>query len=430
MNYQECLDYLYSQLPMFQRVGAPALKYDLSNTVALMSALGDPHLKFPAVHIAGTNGKGSSAHAISAILTSAGFTTGLFTSPHLSSFAERMRIDGTPAAEAIVTDFVNHHQNLIERIKPSFFEMTFAMAMSYFADSEVDIAIIETGLGGRLDSTNVIQPEVCLITSIGLDHTELLGDTLDKIASEKAGIIKASVPVVIGADQPDILHVFADAANKQRAPLHQSLDIEISNIQAERTAVSVDVFYHDQHRFKDLKLDVPARYFLKNIPGVIKTIDCLVDLGWKITEEDIASGLSNVQSKSGLKGRFQVLQEAPLTVADISHNLPGIIELVNQLMHIKYDRLHIVFGAVRDKKLDQMLKTLDKTGGKFYFTQSGVPRALPSLELQDLAHSLNIKGDSYSNVNEALAHIRDFADSNDMILICGSTFVVAEIEGL
>ncbi|MEO9475636.1 MAG: folylpolyglutamate synthase/dihydrofolate synthase family protein [Cyclobacteriaceae bacterium] len=430
MNYQECLDYLYSQLPMFQRVGAPALKYDLSNTFALMSALGDPHTKFPAVHIAGTNGKGSSAHALSAILTSAGYTTGLFTSPHLTSFTERMRIDGTPTKQAVVTDFVNGHTELIERIKPSFFEMTFAMAMFHFANTGVDIAIIETGLGGRLDSTNVIHPEVCLITSIGLDHTELLGDTLDKIASEKAGIIKKNVPVVIGADQPDILYVFVDVAKQKHAPLHQAVDIEISNIRAERTSVSVDVLSSKQPRFKDLKLDVPAGYFQKNIPGVLKTIDCLIDMGWEITEEDIAYGLGNVQSKSGLKGRFQVLHEEPLTVADISHNLPGITELVNQLMHIKYATLHIVFGAVRDKKLDQMLKTLAKTRGEFYFTQSGVPRALPAHELQSLAQSYNIEGDSYSNVNEAIASARHLASSDDMILICGSTFVVAEIEGL
>ena len=378
MNYQECLDYLYSQLPMFQRVGAPALKYDLSNTVALMSALGDPHTKFPTVHIAGTNGKGSSAHALSSILTSAGYTTGLFTSPHLTSFTERMRIDGTPAEQAVVTDFVNGHQALIERIKPSFFEMTFAMAMSHFADSGVDIAIIETGLGGRLDSTNVIHPEVCLITSIGLDHTEFLGDTLDKIALEKAGIIKSNVPVVIGADQADILHVFADVAKQKHAPLHQALDIEISNIRAERTSVSVDVCSNNHLLHKDLSLDIIAEYFQKNLPGVIKTVECLKDLGWKISKENITNGLSNVQSRSGLKGRFQVLQEKPLTIADISHNLPGITELVNQLAHIQYDKLHVIFGAVRDKKLDQMLKKLSNLDGHFYFTQSGVPRALPA----------------------------------------------------
>lgn len=428
MTYDECLQYLYERLPMFQRQGAAAIKKDLTNTIRLLEGLGNPHEQLRSVHIAGTNGKGTSAHALAAILQAAGYKTGLYTSPHLKSFTERIRIDGQEIPPAAVAAFVTNNQKLIESINPSFFEVTVAMAFDYFARMGVDIAIVETGLGGRLDSTNVITPLVSLITMIGYDHADLLGETLPEIAAEKAGIIKENTPVVIGADQPDLLPVFAHAATQKNAPLHTVSEI----------AVTAGPMLGPVARAFDLQLgkeqisgevDIVADYFMLNLPGVWKTITLLRDQGFDIYPEAALAGLRNVSASTGLKGRWQVLEQAPTLVADVSHNEAGISALVQQIAAVNYGALHLVMGMVRDKDVGKVLNLLP-TAAHFYFTQSGVPRSLPASDLQTLAQSKGLTGSSFTNVNDAIASAKKNAAQNDLIVVCGSTFVVAEIENL
>ncbi len=402
MTYQKALAYLYARLPMFQRVGAPALKYDLSNTRKLLDAIGNPQDDFKCVHIAGTNGKGSSAHAIAAILSASGYKTGLFTSPHLKSFTERAKVDGLEMSEAFVSEFVSDIQPAIELIDPSFFEVTFAMAVSFFAKSKVDIAVIETGLGGRLDSTNVITPIACLITMIGWDHADLLGDSLEKIASEKAGIIKSGVPVVIGAEQPELLHVFADQAKALNAPLFSASQYRVEQTLKSAEGVVLDVYNHGELLLKALKLDITAGYFQKNLPGVLKLIETLREHGWTITDENIREGLAYAKEKSGLKGRWQVLGHSPKIVADISHNLPGLQALFEQVTLENPSHLHIIFGVVKDKSVDTILELLATKPASFYFTQSSVPRSLSALALQQKAATFGLNGDVFEDVNVAL----------------------------
>ncbi|MFY0600569.1 MAG: bifunctional folylpolyglutamate synthase/dihydrofolate synthase [Cyclobacteriaceae bacterium] len=430
MNYQESLDFLYSRLPMFQRVGAPALKYNLDNTIALLSALGDPHKSLKSIHIAGTNGKGSSAHSLSAILQESGLKVGLFTSPHLKSFTERARINGTPVAERYVSHFVTDFKEVIEDVNPSFFELTFGMSMLYFQEQQVDVAVIETGLGGRLDSTNVINPEVCLITSIGLDHTDLLGDTLEEIAMEKAGIIKPNTPVVIGADQPDILHVFKNKAVESNSVLHGAGGISVLPKPKKQPVALVDVVIDGDCVFSDMILDIGASYFRKNLPGVLKVVEVLRDQGWTIFDQAIRNGLQNVTKLSGLRGRFQVIKTSPHTIADISHNLQGLTELFSQVDKMYFSELHIVFGVVKDKSIDEILLLLSKLKAEFYFTQSSVPRSMSSLELKKLAANHMMNGEAFGDVNMAIKEASHRASAGACILICGSTFVVAEIDNL
>jgi dihydrofolate synthase/folylpolyglutamate synthase len=430
MTYQESLDFLYARLPMFHRIGAAALKYDLSNTIKLLDALGNPQNEFKCIHIAGTNGKGTSAHSLSAILSTAGHRTGLFTSPHLKSFTERSRIDGLPMSEEFVAAFVSENQSIIEQISPSFFEVTFAMAMLHFRENKIDVAVVETGLGGRLDSTNIINPIVCLITSIGWDHADLLGDSLEKIATEKAGIIKANTPVVIGANQPDLLEVFQSKAKSVNASLFEARDYFISEISINTDFALVDVNFEGESLLEDLMLDVTAVYYQKNIPGILKVIDVLNDLGFEISKEHIRAGLKAVKSMSGLKGRWQTLGLKPQIIADISHNLPGLIELFKQMDRWTGNQIHIIFGVVKDKAIDQILDLLKKQPAQFYFTQSSVPRSLSSVDLKQLALETGVTGESYENVNDAIEDAKKQAQPDDLILICGSTFVVAEIEDL
>lgn len=430
MTYKESLDFLYSRLPMFQRVGAAALKYDLSNTIKLLERLGNPHGKLKCIHIAGTNGKGSSAHALASVLTHSGYQTALFTSPHLKSFTERIRINGVSASETFVADFVTQHLETISDINPSFFELTFGMAMSYFAQKKVDIAIVEVGLGGRLDSTNIITPELSLITSIGLDHTDLLGENIEEIAAEKAGIIKDNIPVVIGSDQPEILHVFENESKKKGAHLYEASEIDVATSSTSKHSTAVDVFKNGGLIYSNLELDISADYFKKNLPGVLKVLEVLGKKKWNITEESLRAGLQSVKETSGLKGRFQVLKELPLTIVDISHNLPGLTALFNQIETLNHNNFHLIFGVVQDKKIEEILSLLSTISANFYFTESNVPRSMKALELKKLALNYKIAGDSFSNVNEAIKRADNLADQNDLILICGSTFVVAEIDDL
>ncbi|MFH6983417.1 bifunctional folylpolyglutamate synthase/dihydrofolate synthase [Marinoscillum luteum] len=428
MNYQQALTYLYERLPMFQRVGAVAFKKDLGNTRRLLEALGDPQNSFKSVHIAGTNGKGSSAHALASILQSAGYKTGLYTSPHLKEFTERIRISGTEVSPEFVGQFVTQHQGLIEAINPSFFEVTVAMAFQYFASEAVDIAIIETGLGGRLDSTNVIDPLVSLITMIGYDHADLLGNTLPAIAGEKAGIIKPGRPVVIGADQPDLLSVFEAKAREVGAPLKIMRQMRV--VTGEQGVFHQDFEVLETNKpAMTLRTDITANYFLKNIPGIWGVISELKGQGFDIDVEAIRSGFANIKTQTGLKGRWQMIRQKPLVVADVSHNEPGMAQLLDQVSLVPRKRLHMIIGMVRDKDISGVLNLLPKEA-TYYFTQSSVPRSLPASDLRMQAEAMGLPGKSFDNVNEALKEAEKNAHSDDFILICGSTFVVAEIDHL
>ncbi len=428
MNYEQVLTYLYERLPMFQREGKGAFKKDLTNTIALLDGLGNPHRHFKSIHIAGTNGKGSSAHALAAILQAAGYKTGLYTSPHLKSFTERVRINGVEISESYVADFVTENQQLIERINPSFFEVTVALAFKYFADKKVDIAIIETGLGGRLDSTNVIKPILSLITMIGYDHADMLGNTLEEIAGEKAGIIKAGTPVVIGANQPGLNHVYQGKASAVKAPLYFA-DVTVNQTAESLIHQSFDLERNKETILSGLETDITARYFLKNIPGIYKCVEILNQVGLDISESHLRKGIASIKKSTGLKGRWQILNETPLIIADVSHNEPGIAVLIDQInMHVS-GQLHLVIGMVKDKDVESILNLFPK-GANYYFTQSSVPRSLSANELQHQAEKLGVSGKSFSDVNDAIKNARKNASNTDLILVCGSTFVVAEIDGL
>ena len=429
MNYQESLNYLLERLPMFQRVGKAAIKKDLGNTLLLLEALGNPHKEFKSIHIAGTNGKGTSAHALTSVLMAAGYKTGLYTSPHLKSFTERIRIDGIEVSEQFVAEFVTRHQSLIDQVKPSFFEVTVVMAFEYFRQEKVHVAVIETGLGGRLDSTNVIHPLVSLITMIGYDHMDLLGDSLDKIAFEKAGIIKPGTPVVIGNNQQEIRAVFEEVATSREAEIFFCDDYQVVPVKKNLLCNTYDVFRGGELLFENLDTDITATYFGYNIPGVLKTLQLLDNGLMSINQESIAEGFSKIKASTGLKGRMQFLGEAPLIIADISHNQPGLTTLFDQLKTEVKGNLHIVFGVVRDKGLSGILPILPTTAS-YYWTTSSVPRSLPADELRDIAHDHGIGGQSFQNVNDAIAEALKFAAKEDTIVICGSTFVVAEIDSL
>ena len=423
MTYEESLDFLYRQLPMYQRTGKAALKPNLDNTYRLLEALENPHLQLKFVHVAGTNGKGSSAHSIASILQAAGFKTGLYTSPHLKSFTERIKINGVEVPSSFIAEFVSRIKADIEVIRPSFFEVTVAMAFEYFYQRQVDIAVIEVGLGGRLDSTNVITPEVSLITSIGFDHMDLLGDTLEKIAYEKAGIIKRNIPVVIGDLQDETWPVFEAVAENLSAPIIRATAMVqlLDDMGSTRT-----ISYQNQ----SYQIDLLSDYYLSNLPGIFETVDTLRQIGWQITEDAIKKGLSNVVHSTGLKGRFQKLGEHPLMIADISHNEPGLQALFKQVGNLEFEVLHLIYGTVKDKDLKRILPILKSKSTRYYFTQSGVPRSLPVEELCEEVRKIDMVGSGYANVNMALTEARKNASSKDLILITGSTFVVAEIDEL
>ncbi len=410
---------------MFQRIGDKAFKKNLTNTLALCEALGKPHLKFKSVHIAGTNGKGTSAHTIAAILQSAGYKTGLYTSPHLKSFTERIRINGKEIKEQHVTDFVVNHKDLLEKINPSFFETIVAMAFGHFAKQQVDIAVIEVGMGGRYDSTNVITPEVSLITQIGLDHQQFLGNTLEEIAFEKAGIIKQDVPVVVGANQPDILCVFQDKADSVNAALSRANHIKIQPL---GSSASVDI-HGWGNELQDVYLSLKGNYYLKNIPGILETVSQLNQRGYQIDEEAVKTGLANVQLLTGLKGRWQKLSDTPLTICDIGHNEDGIKAILDQIETIAHQNLHMVFGTVKGKDLSSILPLLPKDAS-YYFCPADIPRALASEELCAHAKVYGLFGEVYPNVNAAMDAAQKAAVPTDMIFIGGSTFIVSEIKGL
>jgi dihydrofolate synthase/folylpolyglutamate synthase len=427
MNYQQTLDYLYGMLPMYQRIGQAAFKKDLGNTITLCQALDNPQLKFKSVHIAGTNGKGSSAHAIAAVLQAAGYKIGLYTSPHLKNFTERIRVNGQEIPTQEIVAWVGANKTLIEEVKPSFFELTVALAFDYFARQQVDVAVIEVGMGGRLDSTNVIKPEVSLITNIGLDHTAILGDSLPAIAAEKAGIIKKGVPVVIGEKQDETSPVFEQKALLEQAPLLYAAD----EFQLEKESTMGFRIRHKKAPFlEEVTPDIAAAYFIRNIPGILASLQVLQEKGFKsINKESIKTGLENVKALTGLKGRWQVLDEAPLIIADVSHNPDGIRQLLSQLQAADYQQLFMIIGTVNDKDINTVLSLLPKKAF-YYFCQADIPRALSAEDLQEQAKPHGLNGKVVHNVNTALKDARSRATENDLILITGSTFVVAEIDEL
>ncbi|MDH4091311.1 MAG: bifunctional folylpolyglutamate synthase/dihydrofolate synthase [Cyclobacteriaceae bacterium] len=429
LSYEDTLQFLYDALPMFQRIGAAALKNDLSNTLRLCAALGNPQEKFKAIHIAGTNGKGSTAHMLASILQSAGYKTGLYTSPHLKHFTERIRINGSEVRTDFVVDFVNRIHPLIAAIQPSFFEITVAMAFDYFAHNAVDVAVIEVGLGGRLDSTNVIRPELSLITNIGWDHKDLLGDSLEKIAAEKAGIIKAGVPAVISERQPEVDAIFIAKCSALSAAIYFATD-HYQAIQHDDLGMPrLNIYRNTDLVYKDIALEVQGFYQRKNVLGVIQAIDVLRSMGWTISDEHVAHGLRNVASQTGLKGRWQVLGKNPLKICDTAHNIEGILEVVNQIKVQPYKNLYMVIGMVSDKDVVPMLQLLPKEA-TYYFCEAKIPRALAASKLAARAREAGLRGTVIPDVTEAISTAAQSASSEDMIFIGGSTFVVAEIEGL
>ena len=426
MTYQEVLDYLYAQLPMFHRIGPAAYKADLSNTYQMMEYLGQPFQSFPSIHIAGTNGKGSTSHMLAAVLQQAGYKTGLYTSPHLLDFRERIRINGQMISQKSVIEFVNQHQHLFEQIGPSFFEWTVALAFDYFRKEQVDIAVIETGLGGRLDSTNVITPLVSVITNIGWDHASLLGDTLPKIAGEKAGIIKKNIPVVIGERQSSTDDVFFRFANAINSPIVWAEDTWKVDRQSHNALnQQVRAARSSDHHSLTISLDLPGLYQLKNTATVLQTVDNLRQAGMNISDEHIITALSNVKQLTGFMGRWHSLSEQPLVIADVGHNEDGIKQMVKQLTSMQYEKLHLVMGVVADKDLSGILGLLP-TDATYYFCAPALPRALPATTLAIRAQAANLKGDCYENVEAAVRSACSNASKNDLVLITGSTFVVAE----
>lgn len=426
MTYTQTLAYLFSRLPMYQRVGAVAYKADLSNTIKLMEVLGKPHTKLRCVHVAGTNGKGSSSHMLAAILQQAGYKTGLYTSPHLSDFRERIKINGKLIPKNTVVDFVENYKSHFEAIEPSFFEWSVALAFHYFAAEEVDVAVIEVGLGGRLDSTNVITPVTSLITNISLDHMNLLGDTPDKIAAEKAGIIKPKVPVTISQYQSDSQAVFNAVAKELRAPIvFADKYYRIISAHLHKGFQTITVLNRSTYESKIYELDLLGAYQQKNLMGVLYTVEVLKQKGFLIEDNMVTAALRQVVKLTGLQGRWQVLSDKPLTVADTGHNEDGITQVLDNLGRYTYKQLHFVFGAVNDKDLSKILKLLPASAS-YYFVTASVPRSLQAVELLKQAESFKLKGKAFNTVEEGWLAAKKAAKKDDFILIGGSTFVVAD----
>lgn len=428
MDYKATLDYLYDKLPMFTRIGAAALKKDLHNTIVLCSELGNPQTKFKSVHIGGTNGKGSTSHMLASVFQKAGYKTGLYTSPHLKDFRERIKVDGEMITEDFVIDFVSGQKSLIERIKPSFFEVTVAMAFSYFEKHSVDIGIIEVGLGGRLDSTNIIIPELSVITNISLDHTNLLGNTIREIASEKAGIIKSGVPVIIGENDPQADPVFIlKALETGSETFFAAESLKIRSIETVNEFMQVSVSDNENKTlFLNLLLDLTGSYQQKNLLTVLKSIEVLRSIGYQLSDDHIYNALKNVKTLTGLQGRWQIIGRDPLVICDTGHNYAGLQEVTKNIKNIPYRELHIVLGMVRDKDISGVLQLLP-SAATYYFCQPQLERGLPAVELQQKAMDIGLTGETYPSVAEALNSALAKASPDDFIFIGGSTFVVAEI---
>jgi dihydrofolate synthase/folylpolyglutamate synthase len=436
MSYQETIDYLYTRLPMFSRIGAAAIKPNLDNTIAICTYLGNPEKKLKTIHIAGTNGKGSTSHMLASIFQEAGYKTGLYTSPHLYDFRERIRVNGQMCSKDFVVEFTTRIKPFVEKIEPSFFEITVGMAFDYFEKEKVDIAIIETGLGGRLDSTNIIDPELSIITNIGFDHMALLGNTLEAIASEKAGIIKKDTPVIIGETTEVTKHVFVEKAAAENAPIYFAEDFLQHTSFQNNWQTGLFEFTQPLIHLLDAPLfskkftiecDLPGKYQSKNLKSVLVAAQLLSSMGWKLSAHKVIKALLNIKNNTGLMGRWECIQANPRIILDVAHNEPGIQALLEQLASIHYNQLHIVTGMVKDKDIQAVLKLLPKEA-QYYFTQSHIPRALPANELTEQAVAVGLHGSQFEEVNLALAHAIKNANHNDLILVIGSVFLVAEVD--
>jgi dihydrofolate synthase/folylpolyglutamate synthase len=427
MNYQETLDYLFAKLPMFSRVGAAAYKADLTNTIKLCDSLNNPQHHFKCIHIAGTNGKGSTSHMLAAILQTAGYKTGLYTSPHLKDFRERLKVDGNLCEEQFVIDFTKQLQPLIEEIEPSFFEITVAMAFEYFKQQKVDVAIIETGLGGRLDSTNIITPELSVITNIGYDHMNLLGDTLEKIAFEKAGIIKQNIPVVVGEYLAETKPVFETKAATENAPLVFAQEKRyVADWKYEHHQLAVTAANKHNDERETYHLDLPGIYQTKNLLAVLEAVHQLQIKGWNITTAIVQKALQHVKQLTGLHGRWEIIHHNPSIILDVGHNEDGVKQVVQQLELTTYNHLHIITGMVNDKDIDKVLSLLPKHA-TYYFTKAQIPRALDENVLMEKASSYNLQGKSFADVNTAIQNALTHVHKDDLILVCGSVFLVGEV---
>jgi len=425
-TYQQTLDYLFERLPMFSRIGKAALKPDLTNTIKLCEAFGNPQEKFKSIHIAGTNGKGSTSHMLSAVMQQAGYKTGLYTSPHLADFRERIRINGVPVSKEWVVGFVDKHKAVIEEISPSFFEITVAMAFEAFEEEQVDVAVIETGLGGRLDSTNVITPVLSIITNISYDHTDLLGHTLAEIAGEKAGIIKYKVPVIIGEQNDETERVFFEQA------IHKQTNVYYAETMWDMVRINNDAKYQyykaidtARREMFDLQTDLQGNYQQHNIKTVLTAAALLHNMGWKVTPQSAMKSLMNVKAATGLRGRWEWLQEHPAIICDVAHNPAGLKEVLEQWKHVKATNKHIVIGFVKDKDVAEALK-LFPTDATYYFCNADNPRALPATELKNIAESMGLKGAPYSSVKDAIDTAKNALSHDDALLITGSFFIVGE----
>jgi len=399
-----------------------------TNTIKLCAALGNPQHQFKSIHVAGTNGKGSTSHMLASILQTAGYKTGLYTSPHLVDFRERIKIDGVYCSKEFVVEFTEKIKPLIATIQPSFFEITVAMAFSYFAEQKVDIAVIEVGLGGRLDSTNIITPEVSIITNIGLDHTQFLGDTIPQIAGEKAGIIKKDVPCIVSEYTEETKPVF-DAAAIHTSLAYGSELYSVLNTKYAHDYLTVEVLNKKTNGTQTYQLDLNGSYQAKNIQGVLGAVDILKTKGWQISNQHILDGLSHVKKNTGLYGRWQMIGTNPTTVVDVAHNVAGIQTLLAQIKLVNHQQLHIVFGMVKDKDIDSVLALLP-IQATYYFTQAQIERAIDANELQQKAGQHGLTGNVFAHVNEAIAAAQKQAQVTDLIVVCGSVFLVGEIEGI
>lgn len=407
MNYQDTLAYLFNQVPMFQRVGASAYKEGLENTLTLDAHFNHPHRQFRTIHVAGTNGKGSVSHTLAAVLQSAGYKTGLYTSPHLVDFRERIRVNGTPITEEYVMQFVEQERSFFEPLHPSFFELATAMAFKYFAEEQVDVAVIEVGLGGRLDCTNIIQPDLSIITNISFDHVQFLGDTLAKIATEKAGIIKRHTPVVIGETTPETKPVFLAKAIEEDAPIYFAEE-------------------KDREDYPGVEYELKGIYQEKNKRTLFTALPLLKEAGYHIDEETVRKGFAHVVELTGLMGRWQKLHDNPTLVCDTGHNVGGIQYVVEQLKQQVCHELHIIIGMVNDKDISGVLVLLPREA-KYYFTQASVSRALPADQLYTLATQAGLHGEAYPTVKSAVEAAMQHAHPDDFIFVGGSNFIVADL---
>jgi len=421
MNYQQTINYLFNQLPVYQHVGGSAYKEGLDNSLALARYFGNPHLKYKTIHVGGTNGKGSTSHLLAAVLQKSGYKVGLYTSPHLVDFRERIRVDGEMISENYVVDFVKQHRNSFEPIQPSFFELTMTMAFQYFADMNVDVAVIEVGLGGRLDSTNIICPDLSVITNISFDHVQFLGNTLEKIATEKAGIIKPGTPVVIG-ERGSVAKVFEDKSLSVNAPIYFAEDFDWIITGAK----DAEGLIFETKKYPALKCELGGGFQVKNAATVLTALDVLSNIGYSVPDSAVYEGFAHVNEITGLKGRWQVLQSNPKVVCDTGHNVAGIEYVVKQLSQESYRHLHIVIGMVNDKDVSHVLSLLPKDNVTYYFTQASISRALDSHELQTQAAVYGLKGNSYPTVRLALESALKNALSDDLVFIGGSNFIVGE----